>query len=310
MSQSLPRVGIGIPVYNGERYIEEAITSILEQVYQDFELIISDNASTDRTADICGRYARSDSRIRYYRNEKNLGAAPNYNRVFQLSTAEYFKWADYDDLISPDFLSRCVEVLDQNPSVVLCYPRAMIIDENGNQLGEHDYVIKLDSPHAHIRFQQLALHPATAFEVSGLIRSSAARKTALHGSFPASDLVFLAELALQGPFYETPEILFYPRYHSRQSARVMPVERNRVLFFDTSFEGRVVMPKWQYLFNYLRAINRGSINLYQRIFCYFQMLRWALMPDHFRALGKDLLLAGQKLILRILSKLRAKSQPA
>jgi len=299
MSPSIPRVSIGIPVYNGERYLEEAIVSVLDQTYHEFELIISDNASTDRTQEICMKYAKQDPRIRYFRNEKNLGAAPNYNRVFQLSEAEYFKWADYDDLIAPDFVSSCIQILDQNPSVVLCYPRAMIIDENGQHLGEHDYVIKLDSPHPHLRFQQLALHPATAFEVSGLIRSSAARKTGLHGSFPASDLVFLAELALQGPFFEAPEILFYPRYHPQQSARVMPVERSRVLFFDTSLEGKITLPKWQYLFNYLRAINKGPITLAQRFFCYFQMFRWALMPDHFRAIGKDVLLATQKILFRI-----------
>ena len=154
MSSSSPRVSVGIPVYNGERYLEVAIVSVLNQTYQDFELIISDNASSDHTREICMEYAKQDPRIRYYRNDKNLGAAPNYNRVFQLSDAEYFKWADYDDLIAPDFLSKCIRILDQNPSVVLCYPRAMIIDENGKHLGEHDYVIKLDSPHAHLRFHR------------------------------------------------------------------------------------------------------------------------------------------------------------
>jgi len=298
MTSKNPRVSIGIPVYNGEKFLEEAIVSVLGQSYGDFEIIISDNASTDRTQEICMKYAEQDQRIRCYRNERNLGAAPNYNRVFQLSDAEYFKWADYDDIIGPDFLSTCIQVLDQNPSVVLCYPRAMIIDENGNHLGEHDYIIKLDSPQPHHRFQQLVLHPATAFEVSGLIRSSAARRTGLHGSFPASDLVFLAELALQGPFFEAQEFLFFPRYHPQQSARVMPVERSRILFFDTSLEGKITLPKWEYLFNYMRAINQGPITLAQSIFCYFQMLRWSLMPDHFRALGKDVILAVQKLIFR------------
>jgi glycosyltransferase involved in cell wall biosynthesis len=305
MPSQHPRVSIGIPVFNGERFLEEAIVSILGQTYGDFELIISDNASTDRTQEICRRYAQHDLRIQYYRNDKNLGAAPNYNRVFQLSNSEYFKWADYDDLIAPDFLTTCVQVLDQYPSVVLCYPRAMIIDESGKHLGEHDYVIKLDSSQPHHRFQQLVLHPATAFEVSGLIRSSAARKTALHGSFPASDLVFLAELALQGPFYEAQDILFFPRYHPQQSARVMPVERSRILFFDTSLEGKITLPKWEYLFNYLRAINQGPITFLQRIFCYIQMLRWSLMPDHFRALGKDILLMLQKSLFRLYSSLRS-----
>ena len=104
MSENEPRVSIGMPVYNGEKYLEEAIQSILAQTYSDFELVISDNASTDKTQEICLEYAARDSRVRYHRNEKNLGAAPNYNRTFELSTGQYFKWADYDDLLAEEFL--------------------------------------------------------------------------------------------------------------------------------------------------------------------------------------------------------------
>ena len=90
MSSQRPRIAIGMPVYNGEKYIESAISSILAQTYTDFDFIISDNASTDRTQEICLTYAARDNRIRYHRNEVNLGAAPNYNRVFQLSSNEFF----------------------------------------------------------------------------------------------------------------------------------------------------------------------------------------------------------------------------
>jgi len=114
-----PRVSIGLPVYNGENYLEEAIDSILAQTYKDFELIISDNASTDRTPDICQAYANKDPRIRYYRNEKNIGAAVNFNRVFELSSSEYFKWAAHDDIIAPDYISECIEILDNDDSIVL-----------------------------------------------------------------------------------------------------------------------------------------------------------------------------------------------
>ena len=301
MENSTPRVNVGIPVYNGERFLGEAISSILNQTYTNFEVIISDNASTDKTQEICEKYAAKDDRIKYFRNKINLGAAPNYNKVFNLSNSEYFKWADYDDLIAPEFLSRCVEYLDRNPSVVLCYPRAAIINEDGENLGEHNYLLELNHPEAKNRFQQLVLNPTTGFEVSGLIRTSAIRKTGLHGSFPASDLVFLAELALQGPFYKLPEILFYPRYHSKQSARVIPVERDRVIFFDTSFEGKITLPKWQYLFSYLRAIRQSSVNLSEKNFCRLQMVRWIFVPEHFRALGKDILLAANRWIGRALS---------
>ena len=111
----MPRVSIGIPVYNGGRFIKEAIDSILAQTFEDFELILSDNASTDETEEICKEYATLDRRIRYYRNEENLGAAKNYNRVFELSNGEYFKWASHDDLCAPEYLERCIAALCPPP---------------------------------------------------------------------------------------------------------------------------------------------------------------------------------------------------
>lgn len=309
MSKNKPPVSIGMPVYNGEEYLEASIASILAQTYTDFEFIISDNASTDKTAEICQAYAAKDQRIRYYRNTRNLGAAPNYNRVFELSSSEYFKWADYDDLLAPDFLSKCIAVLDQEPEIVLCFPSARVIDENGAVLGNHQFKSDTGSFEPHLRFRNLVLNPDMAYQVSGLLRSSAVRKTTLHGSYPSSDLVFLAELTLYGRFYQIPEPLFFPRYHPAQSTKgAFSIERNRVVFFDTSHEGKIVLPKWMLLLGYLRAINNGPLNGYTRLFCYLQMVRWVLRPDHFRALGKDVLLAVQKSIARGLSKPKSRPQ--
>ena len=134
-----PRVSIGLPVYNGERYLEQALNSILGQTYTDFELIISDNASSDRTKAICEEFRSKDQRIRYYRNEVNLGAGPNHDLVFRRSKGKYFKWFGYDDLIAPNFLSRCIEILDRYHTVVLCTPKTKIIDE---YVSIHDAVKK------------------------------------------------------------------------------------------------------------------------------------------------------------------------
>ena len=118
MSSSTPKVSLGLPVYNGENFIAQAIESILAQTFTDFELIITDNGSTDRTPKICEAYAARDRRVAYSRNPENLGAAPNFNRAFALSSGRYFKWVAHDDLIAPEFLARCVKVLDNDPSVV------------------------------------------------------------------------------------------------------------------------------------------------------------------------------------------------
>jgi Glycosyltransferases involved in cell wall biogenesis len=148
-----PKVSIGLPVFNGEKYLREAIDSILAQTFTDFELIISDNASTDRTEEICKEYEAKDPRVRYYRNELNLGAAPNYNRLVELSRGEYFKWACHDDLCAPEFLEKCVEILEQNSPIILCYTRTLIIDENGKPiLDDFGDDLNLQMPKPHERY--------------------------------------------------------------------------------------------------------------------------------------------------------------
>ena len=135
MASEVPKISIGLPVYNGETYLREAIDSILRQDYADFELIISDNASTDATKNICREYAANDCRVRYYQNETNIGASGNYNRLVNLARGKYFKWATHDDVHLPGFLKRCIEVIEQAPATVaLVAPKAEIIDENGNHM--------------------------------------------------------------------------------------------------------------------------------------------------------------------------------
>lgn len=300
----LPIVSIGMPVYNGERFIAAALESVLAQSYADFELIIADNASTDATMDICRAFAAADDRVHYHRNPANLGAAPNYNRAFALAQGRYFKWADYDDLLAVDFLKKCVDVLDRNEDIVLVYPQSRVIDEAGQPLGDYAYKAQATSPDARNRFRDFALRPDAGYQVSGLARADAVRKTSLHGSYPASDLVFLAELALYGRFCAIDETLFFPRNHPYQSTKgAQTVERSRVVFFDTANAGRILLPKWQLLSGYLNAIARAPISRRDKLYCRFQMVRWSLMPDHFRALGKDVLLAGNQVVWRGIQRL-------
>ena len=138
MSRGKPKLSVGMPVYNGEPYIGIAINSILDQTFGDFELIISDNASTDHTEDICRDFASRDKRVIYSRSEENLGAAQNYNRLVDMASADYFRWSNSDDLFAPELHERCVSVLDTTPDAVLSYGRTRIIDENGNENGDYD----------------------------------------------------------------------------------------------------------------------------------------------------------------------------
>ena len=281
MNTPEPRVSIGLPVYNAEKYLREAVDSFLAQTYTNFELVIADNASSDGTESICREYAGGDPRIRYFRNPRNLGAAPNFNRVFELSTGEYFKWAPYDDLIEPEFLDRCVQVLDNHPDVVLCYSRVKIIDENSRFEVDHNPgpdTSSLDPPK---RFRNLMLHPEYAVQQMGLIRSALLRKTHMHGSFPSSDEILLSELALLGNFHEIPDRLYLYRRHRGQSSQGS--QRSRTYFFDTSLDGRILLPTWMYLGAAFRAIGNKSLSMEMKLSCYLTLLSWLISPAHFRA---------------------------
>jgi glycosyltransferase involved in cell wall biosynthesis len=143
-----PRLSIGLPVYNGQKYLSESLDALLGKSYTNFELVISENASTDSTEEICRRYAAMNSRIRYIRQARNIGAAPNHNVVFQESRGELFKWASHDDLYGRDLLARCVEVLDERPDVVPAHAYKAVIDQAGDLVHKYDYTMATDSGHA------------------------------------------------------------------------------------------------------------------------------------------------------------------
>ncbi|MGF1480883.1 MAG: glycosyltransferase family 2 protein [Cyanophyceae cyanobacterium] len=272
-----PHVSIGLPVYNGERFLEEAIESILVQTYQDFELVISDNSSTDKTPAICQAYAAKDERIRYHQNSHNLGAAKNQNRVVELSRGKYFKWAHHDDLCAPVLLEKCVEILDNYPAVVLCYPKTMILNEKGEQLEEYNDNFNLRSHKPHQRFKhyhQLVRHGNKCNPLHGLIRTDKLKSTSLIGSYPSSDLVLLGQLVLQGEFFEVPEYLFFKREHPNTSVKAYPTYRERIAWYDPTKKGKLQLTKWKWFFEYLKSIERNSMSRFEKIYCYRQMATW------------------------------------
>jgi glycosyltransferase involved in cell wall biosynthesis len=209
---------VGVPVYDGEAFLRQALDSILAQTFGDYEVVISDNASTDATPDICREYAGRDPRIRYSRNETNIGANPNFNRLVALARAPYFKLANADDLSHPDLLARCVAVLDLHPDVVLCYGRTRLIDASGASLGDYDDRLDLPSPSATARFRAALERMGLVNVLQGIIRTDALRKTALLASHPGADLVLVAELSLHGKFRATTDQLFFRRMHGHAAS--------------------------------------------------------------------------------------------
>ncbi len=200
-------------MFNGERYLADAINSILLQSYDDFILIISDNASTDATADICRKFARQDRRVHYVRQSSNIGAAANFNLVFRLADCRYFKWAAHDDVIEPTYLERCVEPLARDPEVVLCQSLVKIMDDAGDCLETYDHaVFGTGSPDRLDRFAA-RLRARRCMEIFGLIRADALAETPLIAPFVGSDRALLLDLAMRGRFASVPDYLFINRDH-------------------------------------------------------------------------------------------------
>lgn len=232
MSQArVPRVGIAVPVYNGERYLRESLDGLLGQTFTDFELVIVDNASTDGTEAICREYLARDARVRYYRNERNIGGPANFRRAFALSRGEYHKWSTADDLWAPTFVERCAEVLDARPDVVLAYPRSRIVKADGALRRTYDDPLDLPEESAAERVRRVIMESTLCHAHLGVLRRSAMLRTGLIGSEMASDIRFLAEMAMLGKFAVVPEYLFSRRYHEESSSwERSDAERQRLYY--------------------------------------------------------------------------------
>jgi glycosyltransferase involved in cell wall biosynthesis len=283
------QLSIGLPIYNGDEFLKEALESLINQTFEDFEIVISDNASTDQTQQICHYYADLDPRIRYYRCEENMGAAWNYNRVFELSYGEYFKWAAHDDYCGPSFFERCVEVLDRDRDIVLCYPRTVIVDEiKGKRTKYHDR-FNLSSPQPYERYKRYHKQIRGGHEchpVFGLIRSDVLKRTSLIKAYASSDLTLLGELSLYGRFHEVPEFLFFKRNHANTSIHSHHSLRSLAVWFDPANAGKLQLNKWIMFLEYLRSIRRSPISVWQKTLCRMQMGRWFIR--HSGHLAKDL----------------------
>lgn len=289
-----PRVSLGMPVYNGEEFIEEALASLLAQTYEDFELLISDNASTDRTGEICRDHASRDPRIRYRRNERNLGFAINQNSVIEHANGEFFLLTHHDDVRLPTYLERTIEVLDRDPGVVVCYTTTRDIDASGGFLPRRDPDLRVDADDHVARFRDIIRTDHICEADFGLTRVSALRETRLHGDYADSDRVLLAELLLRGRFHRLPECLFYRRAHANQSTAIAPNRQLRTVWYNPVHGDGIVLPHFRQLGEYLSAIGRAPIASGTRLSCYAAMCGW--VGTNRKQLVGDIEFAGVELL--------------
>jgi glycosyltransferase involved in cell wall biosynthesis len=280
---SRPAVTVGLPVYDGENYVAAAIESYLSQTLENFELVISDNASTDGTEGICREYARADRRIRYIRQARNIGASPNANFLVHQARAPLFKWAGHDDIVKPPLLERCAEVLDANPTIVLCHADMGFIDEHDNVLGYYRYTLPTSSPRAPVRFDAL-LHADGGDDEYGVIRLDVLRRVQPMNSFYNAGRPFVAEIALHGRFHQVPEPLFFRREHQERGDRIGKVT-DLCANLDPARAGQSsVRLKAEYVRAYFRAIARAPLSSADRRQCHRLLLAW--LAGHARPSGQ------------------------
>jgi glycosyltransferase involved in cell wall biosynthesis len=265
---SVPVVSIGLPVYNGARFLAASLDSLLAQTFVDFELVITDNASTDETEEICREYAAGDPRIRYIRHETNRGAAWNFNNLVGATAGRYFKWATHDDVHAPTYVERCLEAFQEGGDrIALAYPRTRIIDEHGEFV--RDYVDAVDARQStpHERLRALVTNLDMGNPMFGLMLRSTLERTRLNGSFPSSDYVLLAELALLGEIWEIPEFLFLRRDHPGTSRRAHAPGAEIAEWFEPGSARRRKREFTRLLVEHVRSIHSLPLALPERLRC-------------------------------------------
>lgn len=281
----MPRVSIGLPVYNGENYLAAAIASLQSQTFQDIEIIICDNASTDGTEAICTAVAGEDDRIRYVRNAQNVGAAANYNLACELATGEYFKWAAHDDLCEPTFVEACVAALEADSGAVLAFPRVAVIDAAGELLREVGNMLDTGNPDPAARFAEL-LGQHVVTEIFGVIRSAALEDTKLIAPYPSADRMLLAHLALKGRFCYLDEPLFVHRDHDERSHKKLRTAQDRAAWFAPRTSQRRPWPAWRFVRELVQIVARTPQSVRTRLICMRHIVRW--MRDNQDRLMGDL----------------------
>jgi glycosyltransferase involved in cell wall biosynthesis len=270
-------VTVGLPVYNGARYLRESLTSILAQSFTDFEVVVTDNASSDRTGDICRELGARDPRVRYIRNDRNLGAAANYNRAFENARGRYFKWVAHDDAYDPTFLERCVATLEADEGAVACYSPAVFIDETGKVLDHTEQILDYTVPRPSERLRRWLFDKEDGWchPVTGVIRTETLRRTRLIGPFVGSDVTLVGELLLHGTIRRTEERVFYRRDHAGRSTAAHRTLASLTEWFDTSARhSRAYMPLWRIGVEMSRAVVRVPMTPLEKIATTAIMARW------------------------------------
>lgn len=259
-----PSISIGLPVYNGARFLPQALESLLGQSFSDIELIVSDNASSDSTQNICTEYAARDARIRYVRQNVNIGAMRNWNFVAKQARGKYFKWSSASDYCAPDMLARCFAAMEAESDIVLCYGQTCLVDQETGELTEYSGNIELMEDRPHERFSKLCGSLKLNNAYGGLIRTDALHRTKLNRLYSGGDIILMAELALMGRFRLLPQTLLYRRMGRETSSNELSAS-DLAVFLDPQKTHNLDLLHFSTHLGYLGAVLRAPINPLEKL---------------------------------------------
>jgi glycosyltransferase involved in cell wall biosynthesis len=284
----VPRVSIGMPAYNGEATLRNSIDSLLVQSFEDFELIVSDNASTDGTWALVQEYMRQDPRVVGLRQPYNIGANGNYSAVFQAARGHYFKWASSNDYCAPQFLNKCVSYLDAHPQAVLVAPRTRLFQDSAENFSEYTADIACLQPTPLERLTHLGQHLALNNAFNGLMRSDLLRRTCLVEHYPGADIVLMGHLALLGQIALLDEPLFYRRMDAATATRLMSLEAVHRHHYPTA-TAKALFPAWRMALGWIRVVCMARLSATETT----RGLWWAAHQAYWNkaALAHDLVVA-------------------
>lgn len=275
----VPRVTIGVPVFNGEKFLERALRSLMEQTFADIEVVVSDNASTDGTEAICRAAMERDSRIRYSRNDRNVGLVMNHRLVLSQARGEYFMYAPHDDWFAPDYVARCVDVLDRDETVAYVHAETILVDESGDEIGREMARQRLDDGSPSTRFWDVLVVQG-GVNWYGMARRALLDRIAPYKPLPRGERIVLAELALWGPFRLLHDDLYYRRIHADQLTSLRVSRKAETLALDPSkgsgWRNSVAMLLAEYVLAYALAVTRAPLSPIERLRGYGRVARWIL----------------------------------
>jgi glycosyltransferase involved in cell wall biosynthesis len=268
-----PLVSIGLPLYNEETFLVAALDSLLAQDYPALEIVISDNASTDGTQDICLAYAARDTRISYHRENTNTGVIENFNRAFRLSRGQYFMWASGHDTRDPSLISKCVQAIERDRNMILCFPRTLVTEYGGQSRNLVDDKLETVGFPTWARLRTTIHDSGACNAMYGVIRSSALARTRLLRKCFGADHVLLAELSLEGAFHQLEEPLFFRQDNRPVQNTDVHVARNLAVLGSSSAITRW-HPRWVMGLEHVRGVWHGAHPLRSKVILSVRAAGW------------------------------------